>query len=315
VLAQNGAGPAPAIAGNEAQKIVGTGKRDGQSFSRSAAKAQAALTSTERSRRHRANKRAAASPAVAAPSVATTAAPNAQRALGVAFVFIAVALAATGVAMTVSYSNTITTGADRMLFAVLAVIADVLALFSPAAALGLWHARRRALAVASWLVWVMAASITLANLSGFVGAHSDSFVAGRESNVIERKLIIERLDRLRAERAEITELRDPAVIAATIRDAPRSKIDDLRTALASARHRDDLDAKPAGLEGTIQALPPTTIADPSASTLAGMVHLVTGVSIATATLQRARSALLLLLPLLAGMLLAIGAALGRRGTP
>jgi hypothetical protein len=56
-------------------------------------------------------------------------------------------------------------------------------------------------------------------------------------------------------------------------------------------------------------LPAVNAVDPSGATISAAVSLITGVSIATGTLQRARLALLLALPLLGGLVLAIGSAL------
>jgi hypothetical protein len=106
------------------------------------------------------------------------------------------------------------------------------------------------------------------------------------------------------------------VIALAIRSATRATVDDERAALAIAKRRDAIDAELTVIETTIPTLPPVNAVDPSGATISGIVHLISGVAIAAATLQRMRFALLLALPLLAGVVLAVGAALiGERRAP
>jgi hypothetical protein len=165
------------------------------------------------------------------------------------------------------------------------------------------------------LLWIAAAGITTTTLAGFIGVNGDAFLTGRETAATERSLVLERVARLRAERGAISESRPVGVILVAIRNAAKSVIDDERAALLVARRRDQIDADLAVLEGTIRALPPTSIADPASNTIAGVVHLFGGVAIAAATLQRVRFALLLALPLLGGAVLAIGGALVGRRAP
>jgi hypothetical protein len=178
-----------------------------------------------------------------------------------------------------------------------------------------WSSRRRGLALAAVLLWIAAAGITTTTLAGFIGVNGDAFLTGRETAATERSLVLERVARLRAERGAISESRPVGVILVAIRNAAKSVIDDERAALLVARRRDQIDADLAVLEGTIRALPPTSIADPASNTIAGVVHLFGGVAIAAATLQRVRFALLLALPLLGGAVLAIGGALVGRRAP
>jgi hypothetical protein len=261
------------------------------------------LSSTERSRRHRA-KRTAASPAVAA-----TVAPMQRVALGLVLTLIAVLLAGTGMAATISYSLKTAVGADRFLLAALAAAADMLTLMLPSAAVAVWRTGRRGLALVGVLLWLAAAGITATNLAGFLGVNGDAFLTGRETAVAERTLVLERVARLRNERAAITETRPVGVITVAIRNATRATSDDQRAALAIAKRRDAIDAELVAVEATIPTLPAVNAVDPSGATISAAVSLITGVSIATGTLQRARLALLLALPLLGGLVLAIGSAL------
>jgi hypothetical protein len=219
-------------------------------------------------------------------------------------------LAAGGAIMTVNYSISTATGLDRILLAGLACGADVLALIAPSGAVSLWHARRRSLALAAAVLWLIAASITLSNLSGFLGAYGDAFVSGRLTASTERSLVFDRLDRLRRARKEIAETRSVAEINIAIRNATARKVDDERAAVAVAKHRDELDAQLTALEATIPTLPAMTAADPSAATIAGIVSLISGgqVVVADDVLRKLRLALLLVLPLLAGPILGLGTA-------
>jgi hypothetical protein len=272
-----------------------------------------AKSSTERSRECRKKKREAAAAALAdAPIAATVAsvATNMQRvAIGVLLILTAMLLAGIGMTATISYSLKTAVGADRFMLAALAAAADMLTLMLPTAASAVWRARRRGLALVGVLLWLAAAGITASNVAGFLGVNGDAFVSGRETAVAERTLVLERVARLRAERAAITEGRPVGVITVAIRNATKAKIDDDRAALAIAKRRDAIDAELAVIETTIPTLPPVNAVDPSGATISGIVHLISGVAIAAATLQRARFALLLALPLLGGVVLAIGAAL------
>jgi hypothetical protein len=279
-----------------------------------------AMTSTQRSQLKRARDAAAAAAladAATVPSVASTVAPKVQRAIGAALIVTAVLLAGVGMTATVDYSLTTAAAAaaDRYLLAALAAAADSLTLMLPSAAFAVWSSRRRGLALAAVLLWIAAAGITTTTLAGFIGVNGDAFLTGRETAATERSLVLERVARLRAERGAISESRPVGVILVAIRNAAKSVIDDERAALLVARRRDQIDADLAVLEGTIRALPPTSIADPASNTIAGVVHLFGGVAIAAATLQRVRFALLLALPLLGGAVLAIGGALVGRRAP
>jgi hypothetical protein len=219
-------------------------------------------------------------------------------------------LAAGGMLMTVNYSVTAAAGLDRLLLAGLAATADVLALIAPSAAICLWHARRRSLSLAAAVLWLIAASITLQNLGGFLGSYGDGFTANRQTLSTERALVLERVNRLRSERAAISERRPIAVIVVAIRNATVAKIDDERAALAIAKRRDDLDAQLAALEATIPSLPAISAADPSAATIAGVISLITGgqVVIADDLFRRLRLLALIALPLFAGPILGLGTA-------
>jgi hypothetical protein len=212
-----------------------------------------------------------------------------------------VCLAVVGAAATISYSVE-TTG---RLMGALAATADFMALILPTAACTLWRVRRRMLAMTAWVLSVAAVSITTVNIAGFIGQRTDLFLGGRELASTERAVILERLGRLRAERATITETRPAAAIVLAIRNATRDEIDNQRAALITAKRRDEIDRDLAELEPKIASLPAVTMIDPSAGVLAEILRLPADID-----LRRIRLALFLGLPLCAGLLLALALAVG-----
>jgi hypothetical protein len=251
----------------------------------------------------------------AEPNAANTVTSRGAMLLGAALALAGVALAAIGMSATISYSTKIAAGPDRLMLGGLAATADTLALLLPSAAAALWGSRRL-LALAAVLLWLLTVTVTLSNLSGFLGVHADAFTSGRETAATERGLVLDRVARLRAERASIAERRSVGEITLAIRNAKRAHVDDERAALAIARHRDQLDADLAGLEHSIGTLPAATAADPAAAGIADIVYSITGRIVAEQALRRLRLALLLALPLAGGLVLAVGAAVAarRKGT-
>lgn len=282
-----------------------------------ALKTKPALTSTERSRLKRKRDAEAARAVRDVAPTAARVAPSATRCIGAVLILTAVLLAGVGMAATVDYALKTADGADRYLLAALAAAADVLTLVLPTAAGAIWRARRRGLAVLGVLLWLTAAGVTATNVAGFLGVSADAFLTGRETAVAERGLVLERVARLRNERAGISEARPVGVIAVAIRNATRAKVEDERAGLAIAKRRDAIDAELSAVEATIPTLPAVNAADPSAATISAAVGLITGgrVVIADDVPRRVRLLALLALPMFGGLALAIGAALGGRGAP
>jgi hypothetical protein len=166
--------------------------------------------------------------------------------------------------------------------------------------------RGHLLAMAAWAMWATAVMLTTVNVAGFIGQHTDSFLGGREVQSIQRALVLERLGRLRAERATITETRPAGAITVAIRNDGRGEIENQRAALAMAKRRDEIERDLAALEPRLITLPAVTLADPSAGVLAEILQLPSEID-----LRRLRLALLLVLPLCAGLVLAVGIGVGR----
>jgi len=239
----------------------------------------------------------------AAPSPSTTSRDAGRVLAAVILGASGLGLATIGAVATVTYSLE-TTGS---LMAALAAAADAVALILPAAACSLWTVRRRLLAAVAWCLWMAATAITAANVAGFIGQHTDSFLAGREVASTERTLVLERLGRLRAERAKITETRPMGAITVAIQNSRVADLEALRTARAIAQRRDAIDAELAGLETRVATLPAVSAIDPSASVLAEILRLPSEID-----LRRIRLAILLVLPLTSGLLVAMALAIGMR---
>jgi hypothetical protein len=212
-----------------------------------------------------------------------------------------IGLAVVGATATIGYSIE-TTGP---LMGALAATADFMALILPASACMLLRARRHLLALAAWALSVAAVTVTVSNIAEFIGQHTDSFLGTRELASTERAVVLERLGRLRTERATISETRPPAEITLAIRNASRTDVDNQRTALIVAKRRDEIDRDLAELEPKIAGLPAVSMIDPSAGVLAEILRLPADVD-----LRRIRLALFLVLPLCSGLMLALALAVG-----
>jgi len=230
--------------------------------------------------------------------------------LGGAVALVGIGLSLVGLIATVTYGRESGGG----LMAVFAGAADVTTLAAPPAASAMWQARRWPLALAAWSIWLAASTITAGNLAGYVGLMSADFVDTRELQQTEHDVVLDRLARLRSERTAITETRPPSAINAAINAAgSKAEVDKLRSALAMAKRRDQVDRDLLDLESKLPSIPKTTTADPSAAVLVGMVRQLTGARVTEAEMRRLRLELLMTLPLLGGIVLSIGLAVAAPG--
>ena len=244
----------------------------------------------------------AAAPVVAPP---TPPAPSRLSACGrlLATTIVAsvgVALAVIGMIETTAYAMRV----GGWLFAALAICADALVLFMPAAVAGLWRRRSPATIVAAAL-WLVGGAVTLANLSGYIGSSDDAFRAVRETQSTQRSLALEQLARLRNERAAISELRPVGALNVAIKNVRPSKRPALREALAVAERRDALEARLSAVSASLPTVPQIALVDPSA----GVLSEISGATVSETLLRRVRLALLLLLPLCGGFVLSVALSL------
>jgi hypothetical protein len=213
-----------------------------------------------------------------------------------------IGLGAIGATATITYSLEST----GTLMAALAAAADATSLIMPASACCLWKTKRRLLAAVAWCMWLAATSITAANVAGYIASHTDVFLAGRETASTERSLVLDRVNRLRSERTGIAERRPIGAITVAIQNAHVAELEALRTALAMARRRDAIDLELNNLEPRLAGLPAVTMADPSAAVLADILRMPADET----DLRRIRLAVLLILPLTSGLLVAMAMAIG-----
>jgi hypothetical protein len=241
----------------------------------------------------------AAAPVIAPPAPSRLSACG--RLLATAIVAsVGVALAVIGMIATTAYAMRV----GGWLFAALAICADALVLFMPAAVAGLWRRRSPAALVAAAL-WLVGGAVTLANLSGYVGSSDDAFRAVRETQSTQRSLALEQLARLRNERAAISELRPVGALNVAINNVRKSKRPALREALAVAERRDALEARLSAVSASLPTVPQIALVDPSA----GVLSEISGATVSETLLRRVRLALLLLLPLCGGFVLSVALSL------
>jgi hypothetical protein len=197
-----------------------------------------------------------------------------------------------------------TTPLAALTFACLSVAVDGLALALPAAAVGLWHAGRRVLSIAAWIVAGAAVvGATLASL-GFAQLHFGDSAAGRAAIVANTNAVADR----RA--AGIATAERTADAAARAREAEcairgprcRDRETDERSALAALA---DATAAPVPAVPSIAA-----DADPQVSAALKLAKWL-GLEVTADGVANLRLALLALLPNVSGLVLAFAIALRR----
>ena len=124
----------------------------------------------------------------------------------VGFAALASVIAWFGIRINAWYGGTLgKTPEASSLIAGLSVSADVLALFLPGAARTLWVEGHRAGSGVAWALWTITIVITLMATVGFAALNIADTTAVRGKIAAESMALRTRLDRLRAERATITE--------------------------------------------------------------------------------------------------------------
>jgi membrane protein implicated in regulation of membrane protease activity len=215
------------------------------------------------------------------------------------------------------------------LLAGLSVAADVLALILPSAACALWFERHRAAAVTAWAVWTMTIAITLMASIGFASLNIADTIAARAKIAAESGGLNARIERLRGERAAITETRAFAAIETDIQRAQPAAaavwrqtagctdvtlaasgaacadVLRLRQALAHAQRRDALDAELRAAESRLAALPAVAASDPQTDAAARLINWASfGLTrISAQDIDMARVAGMTLLPQISGLVL------------
>jgi hypothetical protein len=243
---------------------------------------------------------------------------------------IAVGVAWFGVQINAWYGASLgkTTEAGALL-AGLSVAADILALTLPAAASALWFERHRGAALVAWAVWTMTIAVTLMASIGFASLNIADTIAARAKIAAESGGLSGRIERLRGERAAITEIRAVAAIETDIQrtqpgaasvwrqtagctdvtlaasGAACADVLRLRQALANAQWRDALDAELRDAEAKLAVLPAVATSDPQTEAAARLINWASfGLTrISAHDIDMARVAGMTLLPQISGLVL------------
>src|SRR5262245_28761366 len=133
---------------------------------------------------------------------------------------LAAAIAWFGIRINAWYGATLGRTAEAsMLLAGLSVSADVLAFTLPVAARTLWIECRHAASALAWGLWTIVTAIALLATIGFAALNIADTTAARGKVVDDAAVLAARGERLRAERASITETRSVATIEAELQRA------------------------------------------------------------------------------------------------
>jgi hypothetical protein len=183
----------------------------------------------------------------------------------------------------------------RATFAGMAVAADVLAFVLPAAAVALWHRHRPVMATLAWTTWAAVAALAVLATLGFVERHVGDSAA-------QRGAIVSTADQHRA----AIEAAQLAVSTATRQREAECK---RRGPLCREREADERAALSALRSAlAVPAVAAVGVADPQ---VAGATRLASwaGLRVTGDDVTNLRLALLMLVPNLAGLVLAFGVAL------
>lgn len=265
-------------------------------------------------------------------------------AIAASIVLLATALGLTGVGLVMnarfaaSFGQTIEAA---VLLATVGLAVDMLAVVLPTVAVQLWHRRAILAAASAWTIWLAALAMTLLAATGFASTNIGDAVAGRAKIADESSALVGRIERLRLERAGISETRSIAAIEVELqrvqpeaqavwrstngcRDVTRvtsgracAAVLELRETLATAGRRDAIDAELRAAEAKLAALPAIVTADPQAKTAAEILAWLSAGAFnpAPGDISRLRALGLALTPSLAGLvgMLALSLVQTRRG--
>jgi hypothetical protein len=252
----------------------------------------------------------------------------------------ALGLTAVGLVMNARFAASFGQTAEAaLLLAAIGLAVDLLAVVLPSVGVQFWHRRSLLAAASAWIIWLAVLVLTLLAAMGFASTNIGDAVAGRARIASESGLLTERIDRLRRERAGISEMRPVAGIEIELqkaqteaqavwritdgcRDVTRpasaracAPALDLRQAHATAARRDAIDIELRDLQAKRATLPAVTTADPQATTAAEVVTWLSAGAFNPAAddIARLRALGLALMPSLAGLIGMLAMSLTRRG--
>jgi hypothetical protein len=253
---------------------------------------------------------------------------------------VAAAIAWYGVRLNAWYGGTLgKTSEAQELFAGGSVCVDLLAILLPDRMVAFWVERRFGLAIVALLMWLVTVAIAVLASAGFAGVNIADTSAARAKAAAESAGLSSRIERLRTERAAISETRSPGSIEVALRDLqirfsvawratqnctngdPHALVcaaaRKLQGALEAARHRDELELSLTRTEARLAALPPIGAADPQADATARLLRWLTNgaLSVSPDDVGNARLLAMVVWPQLAGIAFMLAMAPWRRKPP
>jgi hypothetical protein len=239
---------------------------------------------------------------------------------------VAAAIAWYGVRLNAWYGGTLgKTSEAQDLFAGGSVCVDLLAILLPDRMVAFWVERRFGLATVALLMWLVTVAMAVLASAGFAGVNIADTSAARAKAAAESAGLSGRIERLRTERAAITETRSLGSIEAALRDLqirfsvawratqnctngdPHALVcaaaRKLQGALEAARHRDELEQSLMRSEARFAALPPIGAADPQADATARLLRWLShgALSVSPDDVGNARLLAMVVWPQLAGI--------------
>jgi hypothetical protein len=249
--------------------------------------------------------------------------------LGLVLGLVAIGLTVVGLTVNTRFAASFGQTAEAAaLLAAVGLTIDCLAIVLPSAAAQLWRDRNAMSAAAAWAIWLIALGMTLLAAIGFAATNIGDGVAGRSKVAAEASALAADIDRLRGERAAITETRAISTIEAEIQHAQPAaaavwkqtagcsnvtmaasgsacaEVLKLRQALGVAQRRDALDTELRSAETRLAPLPAITTGDPQATMAADLVAWISlgHVSLTPHDIHRMRITGLTIIPALAGII-------------
>jgi hypothetical protein len=239
---------------------------------------------------------------------------------------VAAAIAWYGVRLNAWYGGTLgKTSEAQELFAGGSVCVDLLAILLPDRMVAFWVERRFGLATVALLMWLVTVAMAVLASAGFAGVNIADTSAARAKTAAESAGLNGRIERLRTERAAITETRSTGSVEAALRDLqvrfsvawratqnctngdPHALVcaatRKLQSALEAARHRDELEQSLTRSEARLGALPPIGAADPQADATARLLRWLShgALSVSPDDVGNARLLAMVVWPQLAGI--------------
>jgi hypothetical protein len=227
-----------------------------------------------------------------------------------------------------SFGRTSEAGA---VLAVIGLVTDGVTLVLPCVMAGLWARQRYVLAVTALMVYLLTVTNTALTSLGFASTNVGDAVTGRAAAVQQRAAMIEDIERLKAERANLqfVPTTEQAVTAAAIArdqecgrvgDNCRRRVAELAAVLQAKALTDkaaEIDAKMAALSAKLDNTPALVTADPQTSGALAVITWISrgAVTPGTADIEMVRLLGVAMMPILGGLLIAFGMALVHPAVP